>query len=88
MKQIIRADAQDRMSETGWSEIEKKAIALINGTRVESGPLKLVPRRFTDEPLWIGARKGLPSTLQEPFKASMLRLTTREKSPIPMQRLN
>ncbi|UPK11621.1 hypothetical protein IVA93_36750 [Bradyrhizobium sp. 155] len=87
LKQIIRADAQDRMRETKWSQIEKEAIARINGTRVESGPLKLVPRKMTDGPLWIGARKGLPENLDERFKGSLLRLTTREKSSSPMQRL-
>lgn len=87
LKQIIRADAQVRMSETRWSRIDKEAIARINGTMVGSGPLKLVPRNVTDEPLWIGARKGLPATLEERFKGSLLRLTTREKSPVPMQRL-
>lgn len=62
-------------------------IAPINGTKVESGPLRLVARKMTDGPLWIGARKGLPAALEKPFKGSLLRLTTREKSPIPMKRL-
>jgi hypothetical protein len=87
LKQIVRADAQDRMGETKWSAADKEIVAKINGTRVESGPLKLIPREVTDGPLWIGARKGLPASLEEPFKSSLLRLTTREKSPVPMKRL-
>jgi hypothetical protein len=87
LKQIVRADAQDRMGETKWSAADKETIAKINATRVESGPLKLIPRQVTDGPLWIGARKGLPATLEEPFKSSLLRLTTREKSVVPMRRL-
>jgi hypothetical protein len=87
LKQIVRADAQDRMAETKWSAADKERIAKINGTRVKSGPLKLVAVKMTDGPLWIGARKGLPATLEEPFKGSLLRLTTRGKSPVPMKRL-
>ena len=87
LKQIIRADTQSRMSETRWSVADKEIIARINGTKVESGPLKLLPTTVSDQPLWIGARKGLPENLEEPFKGSLLRLTTRERSPVPMKRL-
>ncbi|MCP1974283.1 hypothetical protein J2R87_008023 [Bradyrhizobium elkanii] len=87
LKQIVRAADQARMSETTWSQIDRGVIATINGTSIESGPLKLLPRKMTEGPLWIGARKGLPAKLEEPFKGSLLRLTTRESSRIPMQRL-
>ncbi|OKO67301.1 hypothetical protein AC630_40480 [Bradyrhizobium sp. AS23.2] len=87
LKQIVRADAQDRMGETKWSAADKAILAKINGTRVETGPLRLVAGDMSDSPLWIGARKGLPATLDEPFKGALLRLTTRERSPVLMKRL-
>jgi hypothetical protein len=88
LKQIVRAgEGPARMSERKWSEEDKRTITELNGTRIETGPLRLAPRDITtDGPLWIGARKGLPSNLREPFKSSFLRLDSRQKPSGRMER--
>ena len=68
------------MSELTWSDQEKVIIAKINGTKINSAPLKLVPRlEPRKDRLYIGPRKiseKQRAKIKEPFRSSCLRIAT------------